>query len=157
MMSLCSDVIYALRGRTLATAESCTGGGIGQLLTSVPGSSAVFKGGVISYSSLVKVELLGVSPRDLKEFGAVSAPVAKSMAFGVRKLLKADVAVSSTGLAGPEGDGSGKKVGTVFIGYCDKDRCIAREFHFSGDREAVRSQAAQAALDLILEMEKAAG
>ncbi len=157
MMNLCSDVIRALQGKTLVTAESCTGGGIGQMLTSVPGSSAVFKGGIISYSSQVKVDVLKVSAEDLKNYGAVSEPVAKSMAAGVKQLLNADVAVSATGLAGPDGDEFSNQVGTVFIGYCDANHCFARKFHFFGNREAVRQQAAEAALNLVLEMALAAG
>ena len=150
-MSLCCDVLKALTGKTLATAESCTGGMIGQMLTSVPGASAVYKGGVISYWSAVKESVLGVSKADLAQYGPVSEPVAKQMAAGVRKLLDADVAVSVTGLAGPDGDEFGRPVGTVFVGYCDEKRSVVRECHFSGDREAVRKQAAEAALMLILE------
>ena len=150
-MSLCCDVLKALTGKTLATAESCTGGMIGQMLTSVPGASAVYKGGVISYWSAVKESVLGVSKADLAQYGPVSEPVAKQMAAGVRKLLDADVAVSVTGLAGPDGDEFGRPVGTVFVGYCDEKRSVVRECHFSGDRDAVRKQAAEAALMLILE------
>ena len=144
-------MLKALTGKTLATAESCTGGMIGQMLTSVPGASAVYKGGVISYWSAVKESVLGVSKADLAQYGPVSEPVAKQMAAGVRKLLDADVAVSVTGLAGPDGDEFGRPVGTVFVGYCDEKRSVVRECHFSGDREAVRKQAAEAALMLILE------
>ena len=150
-MSLCCDVLKALSGKTLSTAESCTGGMIGQMLTSVPGASAVYKGGVISYWSAVKESVLGVSKADLAQYGPVSEPVAKQMAAGVRKLLDADVAVSVTGLAGPDGDEFGRPVGTVFVGYCDEKRSVVRECHFSGDRDAVRKQAAEAALMLILE------
>lgn len=150
-MSLCCDVLKALTGKTLATAESCTGGMIGQMLTSVPGASAVYKGGVISYWSAVKESVLGVSKADLAQYGPVSEPVAKQMAAGVRKLLDADVAVLVTGLAGPDGDEFGRPVGTVFVGYCDEKRSVVRECHFSGDRDAVRKQAAEAALMLILE------
>ncbi len=157
MMNLCFDVIQALQGKTLVTAESCTGGGIGQLLTSVPGSSAVFKGGIISYSSLVKVELLKVSSVDLHNYGAVSEPVAKQMAMGAKELLRADIAVSATGLAGPDGDEFSNQVGTVFIGYADNRTCFARKFHFFGNREAVRQQAVEAALSIVLEMTKATG
>ena len=121
------------------------------MLTSVPGASAVYKGGVISYWSAVKESVLGVSKADLAQYGPVSEPVAKQMAAGVRKLLDADVAVSVTGLAGPDGDEFGRPVGTVFVGYCDEKRSVVRECHFSGDREAVRKQAAEAALMLILE------
>lgn len=145
------DVIARLQGKTLATAESCTGGGIGATLTSVPGSSAVYKGGIISYTNEVKINLLGVSADTLNCHGAVSAPVAREMAAGARKALNADVSVSVTGLAGPGGDEFGNPVGTVFIGYCDENACISREYHFEGDREAVRNQAVDAALELILE------
>ena len=150
MTNLCSKVLQALTGRRLATAESCTGGGIGAALTAVPGSSSVYVGGVISYTNDVKAGVLGVSPELLNREGAVSAPVAQAMAKGVRELLYADVAVSVTGLAGPGGDAYGNPVGTVFIGYCDDTRCTSREYHFTGDREAVRTQAIHAALNLIL-------
>ena len=151
MMKLCSDVLKALEGRPLCTAESLTGGGIGGALTAVPGASKVFKGGVISYTDEVKREVLGVPAADLAAYGAVSAPVAEAMARGVRELLKADVAVSVTGLAGPDGDEFGHEVGTVFIGYSDEKTLHVREFHFSGDREAVRTQTIESALQLILE------
>lgn len=150
MMSLPSDVIRLLQGRTLATAESCTGGGIGAALTAVSGSSAVYKGGIISYTNWVKHHVLGVDEALLGTVGAVSAPVAKAMASGVRKVLDADIAVSVTGLAGPSGDEFGNPVGLVFIGYCDEYRAVAEEFHFTGDREAVRNQAVEAALKIIL-------
>ena len=150
-MSLCCDVLKALSGKTLVTAESCTGGMIGQQLTGVPGSSAVYKGGVISYWSVIKQNVLGVLEADLAQYGPVSEPVAMQMAVGVRKLLNADVAVSVTGLAGPDGDEFGRPVGTVFVGYCDEKNALVKEYHFSGDREAVRKQAAEAALMLILE------
>ena len=104
MMTLCSDVLKVLQGKTLVTAESLTGGGIGACLTSVSGASAVYKGGVISYTNAVKHEVLGVSLQTLEVHGAVSCQTAEEMAVGVRKLLKADVAVSVTGLAGPGGD-----------------------------------------------------
>ena len=152
MTNLCCDVLKALSGRSLATAESCTGGGIGAALTAIPGSSAVYKGGVISYTNAVKAELLEVDPVILDREGAVSAPVAEAMAQGARKALQADVAVSVTGLAGPGGDEYGNPVGTVFVGYADAKVTLSRKFCFSGDREAVRTQAAKAALMLILEM-----
>ena len=151
MMSLSCDVIKALRGKTLVTAESCTGGGIGAALTGVPGSSVVFKGGVICYCDQVKRDILGVCPQILEEQGAVSAPVAEAMVIGARRLLKADVAVSVTGLAGPDGDVFGNPVGTVFIGYADGRTVRVEKFGFSGGREAVREQAIEAALKLILE------
>jgi len=151
MTSLASEVIKALAGKTLATAESCTGGMIGQALTSVSGASAVYKGGVISYTNAVKQNVLGVSKEILQENGAVSAPVADAMASGVRRLLDADFAVSVTGLAGPGGDEFGNPVGTVFIGFASESKSEVIEFHFIGDRDSVRRQAAEEALRLILE------
>ena len=150
MMSLSCDVMKALQGRTLATAESCTGGGIGAALTAVPGSSAVFKGGIISYTNEIKNAVLGVPTELLETKGAVSALVAEAMAQGARMALIADIAVSVTGLAGPDGDDFGNPVGTVFIGYADESKTLSREYHFSGDREDVRNAATQAALKLIL-------
>ena len=152
MTSLCCEVLIALRGKTLVTAESLTGGGIGAALTSVSGSSAVYRGGVISYTNEVKHRILGVPQGILNQHGAVSEPVARAMAEGVRKLLEADVAVSVTGLAGPDGDEFGNPVGTVFIGYADETNAFAREYHFEGDRADVREQTICAALELVLEM-----
>ena len=151
MMSLASDVIEALRGKQLVTAESCTGGGIGATLTGVAGSSFVYKGGIISYTTWVKRHVLGVPQTLLDTVGAVSAPVAEAMAAGARRVLEADIAVSVTGLAGPGGDEFGNPVGTVFIGYCDDRITFSRHFRFTGSREEVRIQAISAALALILE------
>ncbi len=150
MMQKAFEVITRLDGRTLATAESCTGGGIGAALTAVPGASRVYRGGIISYCNGVKQSLLGVAPSVLLEDGAVSARTACAMAQGARSALEADIAVSVTGLAGPDGDESGHPVGTVFVGYADAGAVLSREFHFSGDRDAVRQQAVDAALTLIL-------
>lgn len=151
MTTLCCEVLNALAGKTLATAESCTGGMIGAALTAVPGASRVYKGGVVSYWSEVKEKLLGVSGEDLENLGPVSMQVAGSMAQGARKLLKTDVAVSVTGLAGPDGDEFGRPVGTVFVGFDNGARTVVRQYHFGGDRDSVRRQAAEAALKLILE------
>ena len=151
MMKLCSDVLAALKGKTLATAESCTGGMIGAALTAVPGASKVYKGGIISYWSEVKQELLGVDPEDLKNLGPVSAQVAGSMADGARKALHTDYGISVTGLAGPDGDEFGKPVGTVIVGLSTRSKTVARQFRFYGDREDIRNQAARAALEFILE------
>ncbi len=152
MMTLCSDVLKALKGKTLATAESCTGGGIGAALTAVPGSSKVFVGGVISYTNDVKNRVLGVDQAVLDKYGAVSSPVAGAMASGVRNLMKCDVAVSVTGLAGPGGDDFGNPVGTVCIGYADKRQTFAKKYRFYGDRDDIRQQAVKAALEVILEV-----
>ena len=154
MMTLCCDVLAALKGKTLATAESCTGGGIGAAITAVPGSSEVYKGGIISYTNWVKNRILGVDQNLLDRFGAVSAPVAESMAQGVRAVLETDVAVSVTGLAGPGGDEFGNPVGLVFIGYSDKNQTLSQKFLFPGDRETVRQSAVTEALKLVLENNK---
>ena len=151
MIELSTKVISALLGKTLATAESCTGGGIGAVLTAVSGSSAVFKGGIISYTNEVKKDLLGVSDELLKTHGAVSAVVAEAMARGVKNTLHTDIAVSVTGLAGPGGDEYGNPVGTVYIGYADESQCISVPCFFTGDREEIRNQAISAVLSLILE------
>ena len=153
-MSLCCDVIQTLQGKTLVTAESLTGGGIGAALTSVSGASAVYKGGIISYTNAVKHNLLGVPEEILNQYGAVSEPVAKAMAEGARKALEAGIAVSVTGLAGPAGDEFGNPVGTVFIGYSDSSTTVVKHCLFSGDRDSIRKQTIEAALNLLLTMQK---
>lgn len=154
MTKLCCDVLEALKGKTLVTAESCTGGGIGAALTAIPGSSAVYKGGIISYTNWVKENVLGVPGEILETCGAVSAPVAEAMAQGARRALQADAAVSVTGLAGPGGDEYGNPVGTVFIGYSDAQNTFTRKFRFPGSREDVRQAAIVNALQIVLEMQK---
>lgn len=153
-MSPESELISRLRERklTLCTAESCTGGGIGAALTSVPGSSEVFLGGIISYTNGVKNRILGVPGGLLDALGAVSSPVAEAMAQGAKRAIGADLAVSVTGLAGPGGDAYGNPVGTVFLGFADGDRTLSREYHFPGDREQVRAAAVREALALALEL-----
>ena len=152
MTKLCCEVLTALAGKQLVTAESCTGGGIGAALTAIPGSSEVYKGGIISYTNWVKHHLLNVDEALLEEVGAVSAPVAEAMAKGARDALQADVAVSVTGLAGPGGDEFGNPVGTVFIGYCDEKRNFSKQYLFKGSREEIRAAAAREALTLVLDM-----
>lgn len=151
-MSRSCEVIerFSALGKTLATAESLTGGGIGAALTAVAGSSAVFKGGVISYTDEVKREILCVPDKWLKKYGAVSPWVAMEMASGVRGLLHSDAAISVTGLAGPGGDDYGHPVGTVYIAYEDRERSGVHHYRFEGDRDAVREQTIEAALKLIL-------
>lgn len=153
-MSLCCELLGALGDRTIATAESCTGGGIGAAITAVPGASRWFRGGIISYCNDVKHRVLGVDEAKLNTLGAVSAPVAEEMARGARKVLGSDIALSVTGLAGPDGDEYGNPVGTVFIGYCDESAALSRKFLFSGSREEIRGCAIWEALKLALEMVK---
>ena len=150
MTHLISELFEALNGKTLATAESCTGGMIGEWITAVAGSSKIYKGGIISYTNAVKAALLGVNEELIEREGAVSAPVAEGMDVGERLVLKADVAISVTGLAGPSGDDRGTPVGTVYIGYADSRGAEAICFRFDGDREQVRAQAAKEALKLAL-------
>ena len=152
MMNLTCDVIKALKGKTLVTAESCTGGGIGAALTSVPGSSEVFKGGIICYTNWVKENILEVNPAALRKYGAVSVPVAAEMALNARLMMEADIGLSVTGLAGPGGDEYDNPVGTVCIGYSSNVRSVTKQFRFSGDREEVRQHAIDAALTIVLEM-----
>ena len=149
-----SELIKTLksRGMKLATAESCTGGGIGQALTSVSGSSAVYLGGVISYDNSVKEVLLGVPRETLLTVGAVSEETAVAMAKGVRNLLHADLAVSVTGIAGPNADGTNKPVGLVYVAVVSESQTVVSENHFSGDREAVREQTIVKALQMVLQM-----
>lgn len=153
MTHLCCDVLAALEGKTLVTAESCTGGGIGAALTAIPGSSKVYKGGIISYCNEVKANQLRVPQDVLDREGAVSQPVAEAMATGAKEVLNADIAVSVTGLAGPDADEYGNSVGTVFIGYADRDRVCSKEFHFTGDRDNIRKQAIYAALNFVLQLQ----
>ena len=151
-LSLSAKVLTALAGKRLATAESLTGGGIGQAITGVSGASAVFAGGIISYTNEVKHKVLGVPVEILDAYGPVCAPVAQAMAEGARRVIGADVAVAVTGLAGPGGDEYGNPEGTVFIGYADEQTAFAREYHFTGDRAGIREQTIEAALALVLEM-----
>lgn len=152
MTNLTYDVIKALKGKTLVTAESCTGGGIGAALTSVPGSSEVFKGGIICYTNWVKENILEIEPAMIKKYGAVSIPVAAAMALNARLMMDANIGLSVTGLAGPGGDEYGNPVGTVCIGYSSNERSFTKQFRFSGEREEVREHAIHAALSIVLEM-----
>lgn len=150
MMNLCCDLLKALNGRTFATAESCTGGGIGAAFTAVPGSSAVYKGGVICYTNWVKENILGVSGHTLLTKGAVSEETALEMAIGVRKVLDTTMAISVTGIAGPDSDAFGTPVGTVCIGYADSRISFAKKFLFDGDREDIRRSAVETAIRILI-------
>lgn len=149
---LCFDVVRKLKEKklTLATAESCTGGGIGAAITAIPGSSACYKGGIISYTNEIKNTLLGVDNAILSAFGAVSGETAEAMAKGAMKALNADIVVSLTGLAGPDGDDRGNSVGTVYIGICHHKTVSHKKFLFTGDRQQVREQAICEAIRMIL-------
>lgn len=137
------------RGVTCATAESCTGGGVGAAITGVPGSSEVYLGGVVSYADSVKHGVLGVPQTVLDTVGAVSSESAAAMAAGVRGLVGADVAVSVTGIAGPGGGTAEKPVGLVWFGLATRDGVRAEKAIFRGDRERVRAQAVTHALGML--------
>ena len=138
--------------QTLSVAESCTGGGLGAMLTEVPGSSSYFFGGIIAYANRVKQDLLNVNPDDLQKYGAVSATVARQMALGVKQRLQTDWGIGITGIAGPGGDTESKPVGLVYIGLAAPDsKTISKEYHFgqSRGREMVRHLSSCSALDLL--------
>ncbi|MFH1699488.1 MAG: competence/damage-inducible protein A [Candidatus Zixiibacteriota bacterium] len=141
--------ILTERGMTLAVAESCTGGLLGARITSVPGSSDYFLGGIIAYANDVKIDKLGVARDVLERFGAVSAETAKAMASGLVKSFGADMGVSVTGVAGPGGGTDEKPVGTVFIGLAAAERVHYRKFNLSLDREINRERAVATALNMI--------
>ena len=136
---------------TCATAESCTGGGVGYAITGVPESSAVFMGGIISYDNSVKQRVLGVPEEVLATKGAVSSECAAAMAEGVRDRIATDLAVSITGIAGPGGGSAEKPVGLVWFGLASKTGTITEKKIFPGDREAVRTAAIEHALNLLLD------
>lgn len=140
------------KGKMLATAESCTGGNIAHSFTLIPGSSEFFKGSVVAYSNEVKENILGVKTDDLLKHGAVSKTVVEQMAIGVRKLLKSDVAIATSGIAGPTGGTSEKPIGTTWISACSNETIISREFHFGSIREQNIHRASQAALVLLKEI-----
>ena len=139
------------RGLKLVLAESCTGGLVGSRITDVPGSSEYFLGGVVAYAYEAKADLLGVSWDTLNTKGAVSRETVLEMARGVRQRMKADIAVSVSGIAGPGGGTSEKPVGTTWIGLAAEDGEWAKLYQFSEDREGNKALAAEAALNLLLD------
>ena len=134
------------RGMTIATAESCTGGLIAKRITDLAGSSEIFVGGVVAYSNEVKVEYVGVRAQDIEKHGAVSETVARQLAEGITLRLGADVGIGITGIAGPGGGSEEKPVGTVWIASCVRGDVRSFAGRYSGDRDAVRARAGQAAL-----------
>ena len=139
------------RGKTIATAESCSGGLIAHRLTNVPGASTPFLGGVVAYSNAVKRSLLQVAPEIIEACGAVSEETARAMAEGARRALGADLAVAVTGIAGPGGGTPEKPVGLVYMALADGQTTRVEKHLFEGDRESIKLQTADAALNLVLE------
>ncbi len=147
--------LLTARQMTCATAESCTGGGIGAAITSVSGASAVYKGGIISYANEAKENLLGVKSVTLAQHGAVSPETAAQMAQGARQKLKVDLAVSVTGVAGPTGGTPEKPVGLVWFGVASARGTFTEKHIFAGDRAEIRAATAEQAIELLLkELEK---
>jgi len=144
--------VLKVQMKMVATAESCTGGNIARSFTSLPGSSEFFKGSVIAYSNDVKTNILQVSTDDLEQNGAVSKKVVEQMAEGVRRLLKSDVAIATSGIAGPGGGTDEKPVGTVWIAVCSEAETISREFHFGTLRDQNIIRATQASLLMLKEL-----
>jgi nicotinamide-nucleotide amidase len=141
------------RGLKLASAESCTGGWLAKIITDIPGSSAWFSGSVVSYSNELKQSLLDVKESTLNEFGAVSGETVLEMSDGLFSHTDADVVVSISGIAGPEGGSEDKPVGLVWLSWGKRDKTIfATPFNFDGDREAVRKQSVKQALNSLLDL-----
>ena len=138
--------------QTVSVAESCTGGGLGAMLTETPGSSRYFWGGIIAYANQIKQNLLGVNPQDLENYGAVSQTVAEQMALGVKQRFNTDWGIGITGIAGPGGDITEKPVGLVYIGLANpKGKTTVREYRFGErrGRELIRHLSSCSALDLL--------
>jgi PncC family amidohydrolase len=139
------------RGLSLATAESCTGGLIGHLLTEIPGSSEYYRGGLISYSNSLKESELGVDGATLEHHGAVSAQTCIAMAEGARQRYGADIALAVTGIAGPGGDTPGKPVGLTYVAVADAAGHDVQRHQWFGDRHRNKAASAGAALTLLVE------
>ena len=144
------DRLKQEHGLTVATAESCTGGNVAARITANAGSSDYFLGGIVAYSNQAKATLLQVSEQTLETRGAVSAECAREMATGARRAFGSDVAVATTGIAGPGGATARKPVGLVYIALAAGDDVGAEEFHFPGDRATVTDAATEAALLMLL-------
>ena len=145
------QAILVRAGRTLATAESCTGGLIAHALTEIAGSSGYFRGGFVTYDNAVKRDQLGVPEELLAAHGAVSAQVARAMAEGARARLGTDLGVAVTGIAGPDGGTEEKPVGLTYIAVADAAGVDVRRHHWTGDRSGNKRESAYAALALVLE------
>lgn len=144
--------LLAARSLSVATAESCTGGNIARLLTSIPGSSQSMLGGIVAYSNAVKTSVLGVCPATLDTHGAVSIPTVEEMVSGVCTRLNADVAIATSGIAGPGGAVEGKPVGTVCIAVKTPDKLFSDTFHFAGGRQQVIERASLTAITIAIKM-----
>ena len=155
LVSLSAELGAALknRGHVLALAESCTGGWAAQCVTAIPGSSAWFDRGFVTYSNAAKQEMLGVPADTINSYGAVSQETARAMALGALRYSRADIAAAITGIAGPDGGSADKPVGTVCLAWATRNgRILDVVERFSGDREAVRRQSVNTALSGLLQL-----
>ena len=143
--------LFVKKKMTLAVAESCTGGLIGHRITDVPGSSKYFEMSLVSYSNEVKNKVLGVPIDVIREFGAVSSQVATAMAKRAKKIASVNVGLGITGVAGPDGGTKEKPVGLVYIAVVTDDKIICKEYQFDGQREEIKSQTSQKALEMLKE------
>ena len=141
--------ILSEKGLTISTAESCTGGKIAETITSVSGASAYFKGGIVSYATAVKEKILHVSEHSISKYSVVSEQVAKEMVLSVKEMMQTDVAISTTGNAGPLKGDSNAEVGTVFVGIAIHDNVFVEEFNFGQPREKVINRTVNKALELV--------
>ncbi|MCH7586802.1 MAG: CinA family protein [Chloroflexi bacterium] len=147
----------AERNETLATAESCTGGLVGHLLTEIPGSSAYFLGGIVAYSNAAKVKLLNVAALTLEKFGAVSRETAIEMADGVRSNFDADFGIAVTGIAGPMGDPSDKPVGLTWLAISSRTETFTKSHQWQGDRSENKRLSANALMEFLLKTIQSSG
>ena len=151
-----TDIIHLLdnlreRGLVLATAESCTGGMIAAAITDIAGSSAVFDRGFVTYSNQSKTDMLGVSAATIEEFGAVSEETCREMLQGALANSAANIALATTGIAGPSGGSAEKPVGTVYVGIAQRSNIRVIKFQLSGSREQIRAKAMERALGMLLQ------
>ncbi len=142
--------LLAQRQLSIAVAESCTGGGLSSLLTSQDGSSVYFDRGFITYSNQAKIDMLGVSPQTLQQYGAVSEQTASEMASGAIENSHVDISAAITGIAGPSGGSKEKPVGTVCFGFCILGKCFTTTQNFKGDRQSVVDSSIQFVLTTLL-------
>lgn len=139
-------------GKTIATAESCTGGNIAHNITLLAGSSQYFLGGIVSYANEVKMNVLRVGKEDLDKYGAVSQAVVESMATGACKTIGSDYSVATSGIAGPGGGSEEKPVGTVWMAVCDGRKVVSKKWNFEGSREEIIEKATKTAIFMLLEI-----
>ena len=153
MCDIYNELVLSLKqsGLTVAVAESCTGGLVAKMITDTPGASAVFPGGMITYSNEMKIRLLNVRRETLEQFGAVSEHTVHEMLSGLKDMLKTDAGMAISGIAGPDGGTPEKPVGTVYIGIYLNDEILVKRYHFQGSRKSVREKSALEAAAMLYE------